>query len=160
MRTPSHSLAHRGQRGVVLVVVLIMLVLVTLVVVSSVRSTTMDEKMAGNARDRDKALQAAEAVVRQCLDTVKAGTYPGTILNPATGSDPSVWDVDGNWTTDSGNSRDFEITTGGYATAGLAADPRCMVERLTATGSYRVTGRAVGGSSDSVVILQATYSTD
>lgn len=160
MRTRSKACRCSEQRGVVLVVVLIMLVLVTLVVVSSVRSTTMDEKMAGNSRDRDKALQAAEAVVRQCLTWVGAGTYPGAILTPVAAGSPAHWDIDSNWTSDSSNSRAFEITTGGHAAAGLAADPRCMVEQLNAAGSYRVTGRAVGGSTDSVVILQATYSTE
>jgi len=159
---PTRFVACRpsAQRGIVLIVVLIMLVIVTLVVVSSVRSTTLDERMAGNSRDRDKALQAAEAVVRQCLTWVTAGTYPGAILTPVAAGSPANWDVDGNWAVDSNNSRGVEIAPGGYAAAGLAADPRCMVEQLNAARSYRVTGRAVGGSAASVVVLQATYSTE
>jgi type IV pilus assembly protein PilX len=153
----------RQQRGAVLIITLVMLVLVTIVVISSVRSTTMEERMAGNARDRDKALQAAEAVVLKCLALVKTTnasgftTAGGTILSPAGVVADPVWEVDANWASTSPNSH-AEALASSY---GLAEDPRCMVEGLgTGTGSYRVTGRAVGASADSVVILQATYSTE
>jgi type IV pilus assembly protein PilX len=143
---------RRQQRGIVLIVALVMLVLITLVSLATIRSTTMDERMAGNARDRDRAFQAAEAAVQACLSQIQTGsafTFP--VLDPVVSGTPH-WDVDANW---SDPAKSYGIA---LANAGLAADPRCMVEKLNATGGYRVTGRAVGGSVDSIVMLQATYS--
>jgi type IV pilus assembly protein PilX len=143
------------QRGVTLIITLVMLVLITLVGVASIRNSTMDEKMAGNSRDRDKAFQAAEAAVQSCLAKVQADTYPGTALVPAAANATPHWEVIGNWSN--GNSIEVDLGTA----AQLAAQPRCMREELGAgTGSYRVTGRAVGASTLTVVMLQATYSTE
>ena len=145
----------RHQTGVTLIVLLVMLVIVTLLTVSSLRSTTMEERMAGNSRDREKALQAAEAVVQTCLGQIRANTFPaGMKLTPVTATTsvapPANWDT--AWTD--ANSTAIAITD-----SKLAADPRCMVESL-GTDSFRVTGRAVGAHEETVVILQATYSID
>ena len=140
----------RAQRGATLIITLVMLVLITLISVSSMRTSTMDEKMAGNARDRDKAFQAAEAAVQQCLMLIKNDTYAGTPLTPAASTGTPNWEL--AW--DNTNSTAMTVDS-----TGLSAQPRCMYEALgTSTGSYRVTGRAVGGSSLTEVILQATYS--
>ena len=146
---------QRRQQGAILIIALVMLVLLTLITVSTLRSTTMDERMAGNARDRDKALQAAEAAVRSCLDQVTASpsTYPATkILTPTTPPANANWDTEATWTA-SGT----EVT---MTNAGLASNPRCMVENLSGGTSFRVTARAVGGSDLAIVMLQATYSSD
>jgi type IV pilus assembly protein PilX len=150
-RTPS----PHPQRGATLIITLVMLVLITLISVSTMRTATMDEKMAGTARDRDKAFQAAEAAVQQCLTQLKNDTYTGTPLTPAASTTATQnWEVAANWS----NANSTEMTVD---TTGLAAQPRCMFEALGAgTGNYRITGRAVGASSQTEVILQATYSTD
>jgi len=61
-----------AQQGAVLVVALIMLLLLTVLGISSMRSTSMQERMAGNLRDESHALQAAEAAMRQGEAAVKA----------------------------------------------------------------------------------------
>lgn len=63
--------APRAQQGAVLVVALIMLLLLTIIGISSMRSTTLQERMAGNLRDESHALQAAEAAMRQGEAVVK-----------------------------------------------------------------------------------------
>jgi type IV pilus assembly protein PilX len=148
----------RQQRGVVLIVALIMLVLITLVSLSTIRSTTMDERMAGNARDRDRAFQAAKPPCRPASRRSRpARASRSPVLDPAT-SGTQNWDVDANWTDAAvKDTRSYAVT---LSNAGLAQDPRCMVEKLNASSGYRVTGRAVGGSADTVVMLQATYSED
>ncbi|WP_256676067.1 PilX N-terminal domain-containing pilus assembly protein [Pseudomonas sp. SCB32] len=55
-----------------LLVALIMLLLLTIIGISSMRSTTMQERMAGNLRDESHALQSAEAAMRQGEAAVKA----------------------------------------------------------------------------------------
>jgi type IV pilus assembly protein PilX len=52
------------QRGATLAVALMFLVVLTLLSVSSVRTATMQERMAGNNRDRNLAFQAAESALR------------------------------------------------------------------------------------------------
>lgn len=150
--SPRHG--THAQRGATLIITLVMLVLITLVGVSSIRNSTADERMAGNARDRDKAFQAAEAAVQQCLAQLQSETYAGTPLTPAAANATPHWEVAANWSN--GNSTAITVDT-----AGLSAQPRCMFEALGAgTGSYRVTGRAVGGSSLTEVMLQATFSNE
>lgn len=153
---------QRGQRGVTLIITLVMLVLVTLVIVSTVRTSTMDEKMAGNARDRDKAFQAAEAAVQSCIAALQSSTYTGTPLTPAAFNATPNWEVAANW----GNANSVAVDLGAdtklssQLSSRLSSQPRCMYEALVAgSGNYRITGRAVGGSSLTEVILQATYVT-
>ena len=149
------SLRAHDQRGTTLIVTLVMLVLITLVSVSTIRTSTMDEKMAGNSRDRDKAFQAAEAAVQQCLNQLETNPASVTALTPAAAAATPHWEVAANWT----NGNSFEKTVDIAGSAGLAAKPRCMFETL-GTDNYRVTGRAVGGSALTEVILQATYSVE
>jgi type IV pilus assembly protein PilX len=141
------------QQGVVLVLALVILVLVTLVGLSTIRTTTMEEKMAGNSRDRDKAFQAAEAAVQHCLGLVDAGAYTATTLTPTAAGVTPHWESAANWA----NANSLAVALSDPA-AKLAQEPRCMVETLGGAGSYRVTGRAVGASAETVVMLQATYS--
>ena len=148
--TPSRAPRAGRQRGATLIMLLVMLVVITLLALSTVRYTTMDERMAGNARDRDKAFQAAEAAVQSCLDQVNAGTFPSAnVLTPTAPPAAPHWDTDATW-TDKAIAIDIGDGT-------LAAKPRCLVEDLGA-GSYRVTGKGVGGSPSTLVMLQATYS--
>lgn len=149
-----HS-ARRQQKGVVLIMSLVILVLITLVGLSTIRTTTMEEKMAGNSRDRDKAFQAAEAAVQACLAMldVDPALYTAPKHTPTVSPAYPLWEVAANWNTGSANSLPVNIDP-----TGLAQAPRCLVENLGGAGSYRVTGRAVGASAQTVVMLQATYS--
>lgn len=156
----------RRQQGAVLIIALVMLLLITMVSIATVRGTTLDERMAGNSRDRDKALQAADAAVRMCLKQLTVdvpSTYTGTILSPAPSGDEH-WEIEANWQSGSTNSVEVDMATSSsdpaLASMRLSSNPRCMVERLGTGENYRVTGRAVGAVDTSVVILQATYSAD
>jgi len=157
---PRRSFRPKAQQGVVLIITLIVLILVTVLSLASIRATTTDERIAGNARDRNKAFQSAEAVVLRCLAAVRNNTYAGVKLDPAPSGDEN-WKVEANWAPDSTNSVAAAFTDDELADAGLKEQPRCMVEKLNATGtSVRVTGRASGLSADSRVVLQATYSSE
>lgn len=52
------------ESGAVLITGLIFMVVLTIIVISALRSATLEERMAANARNRQLALQAAEAVLR------------------------------------------------------------------------------------------------
>lgn len=67
----------RQQSGVVLVISLIMLLLLTLIGLSGMQSTILEEKMAGNMRDRNRAFQAAEAALKDGERHIIAGGISG-----------------------------------------------------------------------------------
>jgi type IV pilus assembly protein PilX len=65
------------QSGAVLIISLIMLLLLTLIGASSMQTTTLEEKMAGNMRDRNIAFQAAESALRDAEQDIRGiGTTP------------------------------------------------------------------------------------
>ena len=76
------SMSHRGpggrQRGVVLIETLLFLVILTMLGVTAMSGTTMEERMAGNARDGSIALQAAEAALRDARRDINAIPVSGT----------------------------------------------------------------------------------
>ena len=59
------------QRGVALLVALMFLIVLTLLGLASMRTTTLEEKMAGGNRDYNLALQAAEAALRDAENDLK-----------------------------------------------------------------------------------------
>ena len=73
-----------GERGAVLIVGLLLLLVMTIIGVSSMQTTLLEEKMAGNLRDQDLALQAAESALRDAeawLETiVTIGGFDATAL--------------------------------------------------------------------------------
>jgi type IV pilus assembly protein PilX len=155
MNLPIHGTTRSRQSGAALIFLLLMLLLVSVMGLSSVKLSTTNEKIVGNVRDRHTAFQAAEAAVQACLEQLHAGTYPAAaILTPSDASQPPHWEVASNWAEGAAASQSVAL-----ADAGLAAPPRCLAESL-GSGSFRVTGRAVGGSPDTEVVLQATYSTE
>jgi len=65
MNPPAQSVVEQKQRGVALITALILLLVLTVVGVSSLANTVLEERMAGNMRERQIALQAAEAALRE-----------------------------------------------------------------------------------------------
>jgi type IV pilus assembly protein PilX len=70
------------QRGVALLVALMFLIVLTLLGLAAIRTTTLEERMAGGSRDYNTALQAAEAALRDAENDLKAtGTTVGRIIS-------------------------------------------------------------------------------
>jgi len=82
---------HRGpgsrERGAILIVTLLFLVILTMLGVTAMSGTTMEERMAGNARDGAIALQAAESALRDArrdlnaISATDAGVRRGTPIH-------------------------------------------------------------------------------
>jgi type IV pilus assembly protein PilX len=171
------------EQGAVLIVGLIMLLLLTIIGLASIRGSDLQERMAGNMRDRNLAFQAAEAGLRRGEDTamnrngltkpasINTSGYWDDLNKPFTASPgrPTAWDDDG-WTA---NSK--KVANG--TLEGLADQPSYAIEQLlvppdlagegshvgfasqlemTPTTFYRVTSRGLGGTVSSEVILQST----
>jgi type IV pilus assembly protein PilX len=155
------------QRGVTLIVALIFLAILMLLGVTVAQTSSMQERMAGNTRDRDLALQAAEAALRAADATLNAlpkdaggnittafdGSTPGYVAYvPASANDADHWN-DLDW--DDGDSR-----SAGTSLSHVAEQPRYVIEKLpniASTQRFRVTARGVGASASTVVILQTGY---
>ena len=160
------TLAGRtGSRGAALLVALPLLLIVTLLGITGMRNTLMQERMAGNLRDRNLAFQAAEAALREGERVAPNSAGPPVGFDPTEIANWETLFVDDNSGTD--YSTDIE---------GLAARPRYFVEELAdipvddcpegqvcdvefgameTRSLFRVTARGVGGSEDAVVILQS-----
>ena len=71
------------QEGFVLIVGLVILGLLTMLALSSMRDTTMQEKMAGASRDSGLAFQAAESALRDAENCITE-TTPGCAFDAVT----------------------------------------------------------------------------
>ena len=68
---------HKRERGAVLIVALVFLVILTMLGVTAMTGTTMELRMATNARDHAIALAAAEAALRDAEYDVMNRAYVG-----------------------------------------------------------------------------------
>ena len=55
------STSRRNERGVSLVIVLLFLVMLSILGTTAIQTSSLEEKMTGNERDRQIAFEAAEA---------------------------------------------------------------------------------------------------
>ena len=85
----------RLQRGTVLVVSLIFLVLLTLIGLAGMQTSTMQERMAGNMRDRAIAFQTTETALRVGEEWLNAGANRDAAQSHARLNPPLVWDGTG-----------------------------------------------------------------
>ena len=88
----SGSFAHVQirQRGVILIVALIFMTVLGLLVLAGMRTGLLQERMASNARNRQVALQSAEAMLRDAeINTVKSKVAPVPVAKRVAGPSPS-----------------------------------------------------------------------
>lgn len=167
------------QSGMVLMISLIFLVLLTLLAVSGMQGTILQERMAGNTRDRMIALEAAETALRTAADILGAPGLPSGIgiymVPPPNSTSPAAtftstqqWDTY-PWATSAATLPNGSIN-------GVAQQPQYVIERLSTTpptngaqvtaigfapgaghGYFRITSRGVGATINASVILQEYY---
>ena len=139
------DLWHPGQRGFVLIVALVLLLVLTVLGLAAAQSTSLEERMAGNARNRDMAFQAAEAGLRAAESCLSAGlpictsfstNANGTYLfDPSSPPPPStlnmpLWDVAGFW-SNAGNVLSYNTITGSNLPL-VALQPEIIIEQMPA----------------------------
>ena len=155
-------ITRHSQNGAALLTGLIFLVVLTLLTLSAIKSTSLEERMAGNARDQDVAFQAAEAAIRDGmiylatnnlssnLTSFVAGCAAGLCLNNTT---TPVWTTitnNNDWTssktlTYSGTPLKLDGSTT------LPNQPRYIIELLPASvpppGFSMVTGKGINSGA-------------
>ncbi|SDB02703.1 type IV pilus assembly protein PilX [Desulfonatronum thiosulfatophilum] len=164
-----HNQEIDSQTGSALVISLVMLLVLTLMAVAGMQTTSLQERMAGNMRDKDLAFQAAEAALREAESYLQ-----GAVLDPFDGTNGlykpniSLWTDPVVWAPGSSFSWEYE-----FLIDNVKQLPRYIIEELPPVaqplgslaadepipeaGIYRITSFAVGGSSNAEVILQVTY---
>jgi Tfp pilus assembly protein PilX len=138
---PPNGLADvtRPQESGFSLITILMMVVVLLVslALAGMNSSLVQERMAGNARDRNIALQSAEAALRDAEADIEANlTVASAFVSACTGglclppsmtsnsptSQPLWKTVD--WGTTAGKSRAYGSVTGATALPGVSAPPR------------------------------------
>jgi len=174
MMIPSRStILMSRQRGAVLLFSLIILLLLTVIGVTAMQTTTLQERMSGNFRDRQVAFQGAEAGLmgaeRFVLENAGSAEF-------GSGGGLYHWDIG----PDAPRSRDFESASTRSYTVNfgdlsdlLFEAPEFFVEELrpmTPPGGgleadqplpeaelYRIVVRSTGASGQSDIVLQSYY---
>lgn len=174
---------RKKQAGVVLFVSLIFILMVTMLAVTSIQSTTVTERIAGNSRDKSLAFQATEAALRTA-EGVLRGT-PGAFTAGGTEgrylvTESSVPTVLASAAQSTWSKTTWEnlttVTCSGCVNNQmvLQAPPEYIVEQLPAnalsdsslvlgkpnkktSAVYRITASGTGMSDSSYVVLQSIY---
>jgi type IV pilus assembly protein PilX len=162
-----------AQQGVVLIVSLILLLLMTLIGTTGMQMTSMEEKMAGNMRDRNLAFQAAEsALAAGELYLANVATFPSPFCSKANGRflpldkdcNSATNETDPVWVSIDWDNTDSVAFAG--VLSNISASPRYIIEDMgclpapaacPGVHNYRITARASGGTTDTVVILQSIF---
>lgn len=176
----------KRQNGVALFMSLIMLLILTLLGLSSVQTTSMQERMSRNARDSNLAFQGAESATKASevyLETVSSllpfqnnnaeGRYDATD-NGDGPVDLSYGAFD--WVTAANNSRQFEsvdLEIGSttkeqkyiieFVKTVVSDEDRLNLDNIGQdTGSgrtqvFRITSYGTGGTDTAHVMIQSTY---
>lgn len=164
------------QGGVVLPMILIFLTIMMLLASSVLRNVALEEKMAGHARSRTLAFQAAEQGLRWCENHLQAGQLAGLPVHPegpfADGAMAGrhYWQVEALW-QDPAWAVSLPESGTGSSRAGPPA--QCMIELIGASllrvyetaaaaqesgngrSQFRITARGFGLDRQTVVQLQS-----
>jgi type IV pilus assembly protein PilX len=104
-----------AQRGSALIVSLVFLLLLTILGVTAMRSSVLQERMAGNTRDTNLAFQAAETALRAGENILNQNTLP-TFNNSTAGYRNEIdkmssdyWSKDYEWESDTPKDRRIEF---------------------------------------------------
>ena len=171
------------QNGAALIVSLMMLVIMTILAVSAVTTTTMQEKMAGNIRNKHLSFQTTEAALRVGENAAQNVTDPSLFTSAGTNgyysrSDPNdanypIWDPDDGSTTNWVDST--SIPTGDTGAGEPTKDPQYIIEDFGTDyrdadcalivplppgcelAVYRVTAQGWGLNENAHSMIQSTY---
>ncbi len=168
------------QNGSAIIICLMLLTIATLIALNAVNSTVLEQKMAGNIRNKQLSFQAAESGLRAGEQSAALlanvtifdgtnGLFPRSLPGDVKGSAGAiatfpVWEnlQDSEWA-------DAIATPGLYGTPefiieDFSESPRdrdCQFEKPIQPGCmlpvYRITARASGLNDNTVSIIQSTY---
>jgi type IV pilus assembly protein PilX len=138
--TRQHCASAGGQRGVALVTSLLLLLIITIVALSMFRGLGTQERIAGNVREKERALHAAMTAQQYAEWWL---TVPINLANGAQVCDPAAALLNAN-------ANQTQICANSYTFSNLGIDP-ASVPWQTAPGayygiSYTPAGMCIAGS--------------
>lgn len=150
-------------RGIALIIGLVILAVLSLIGVAAFSITTQEERMAGNSRDRMRALEAAEAALRFCENTAGTGGVAifgnsvGMYVEPISSASPSITEGKSEswWQNQGGNNVLQLLDSGGNPFNGNSIPPSCLAEQFVLPNAYWVLGTPLN-STNSVSIAHVT----
>jgi type IV pilus assembly protein PilX len=170
------------QGGVVLFMSLIMLLIITVLGLSSVQTTSMQERMARTSRDVNLAFQAAESAIKDAETIVEEfaslSDFDAADANTNGLYYEAEFDEESNWKTVDWDAADGNYFTASTTVSNVASQPKYIVEHVKTvvsdedrlnldnvgqdTGSgraqiFRVTVYGTGGTDSARVMIQSTY---
>ncbi len=167
-----HQHLESRQRGAALVVALILLLVLTLLGVAALRTTTLEERMAANSQERNRAFHAAESGLTQGLLSMLPGADLSSLIYdpPDSGSQMLDNDPTGGTATQSGAviSATFVDTgampIGSGTEANQGGNLAAYYFNVTSTGGNNMTAGADGlasaaatGNNAEAVLNQGTW---
>lgn len=164
----------QNQRGAALIAGLLILVILSILGITTMQSSVLQERMAGNLEQRDVAFQAAEAGLRDAEAWLQNPALPGFTNNNGLYRPPdgTLWSGGNAWWSTAANRR---VYVGGDLGGAAYPLPLYYLEymmdvdisgsdslKFTAApedtpGMYRITSRGESPNGRSVVILQSTF---
>jgi type IV pilus assembly protein PilX len=175
-------IAHSRQTGMVLVTSLLLLIVVTLLAVGMFRSFGLDEKIAGNVREKQRALSAAETAEQYAeswllngngstgvpcttfVTATTAGNVGQVCSNVLTNAAQVPWTA-GVWyaptvTTPTVTTAMNVSTLGGQGSYYFS--PAFYISYLGASPNglgniFQIDAVGYGGSADTVAVVESTY---
>lgn len=172
LRIPSSHRPIRAQRGAVLVVSLLILLVLTIIGVSGMQSSTLEEKMASNSRDRNVAFQSSEAALRDAEEYIEDLVTVGGFTN-ANGLYAEIEDepnpfTASTWTT-SGSTRTATVPAGSAGAQYFITRSGTIVDESLGGGLelppnakqditiFRITARGRGATTEGAEVMLRSY---
>ena len=154
------SMASR-QQGVALVIALVFLLLLTIIGVTAMQTATLQERMAGNLRDRNVGLQAGELTLRDAEQTVEAGVSTNSDFVFRDGDAPDWRDTDCDDDGSVSVVSDTDLSNEVDSAPCYFAEENVTAPLVAGSGDaelrYQITAIASGRSPDSRVVVRSTY---
>ncbi len=183
MHNSTYSSGGRKQRGWVLVIGLVVLVMLSIIAIALMRTTLLEEKMAGATRDINLSFQAAETALwgaerfidNQPSESAFKWSDPG--LYAKDDSEPSNLFSQSNWDLETDAIEYDDATLVRPDGKGVSAEPRYMIKIVGESGDegslniggygetdlsqksviYRITARGTGGNDNTQTVLRSHY---
>lgn len=183
MRNPTPQMPG-SQRGMTLIISLIFLVILTILGLTVTNTNSVQNRMAGNTRQRDLAFQAAEHALKAAeasisdvnsdamkyiANVISMDPSAATVAKPnyvllsgeLHANDAYYWKETFDWTT----TGSLDVT--GISSDLAAANPRYTIEQMPKSACpddatktcfyYRVTSHGVGKDSTAAAVLQGMF---
>ena len=169
--------SHKNQQGVALITTLFMLLLMIIIGMAGMRTSTLEEKMSANVRDKNIAFQSAESALNEAEDIVEALVQVSQFKeNGDGGYYQSTDNLESPWETIDWTNNNKTIE--GVAIAETASSPRFIIEHFTKVDSesdelnmgnygqdvgagnfeiFRITALGIGASTTSRAMVQTSY---